>query len=292
MPMPAGWQRFIQEESMKEETSCERAGCRRRVKTVLAVVLACLCAAGCSRGPTDEELRSKIAAALGNDTRLQVAVKDGEIIITGTVPDNTTRLQVFKKAAETAGGKKVTERIHVPPPPRVYTLPAGTTVRLVMLDGVDSSIHRPGQTFRAALVSALVSGDTVVVPEKTEVVVMLQQVQQSGKLTGQSQLELAMKSVAYLGTTYELKSSSVTAAGESRGTQSAKRIGIATGVGAVAGALLGKGKGALIGAGVGAAGSTAYQLATSGPSVRVPAQAKLDFTLQDAVTFTLPPKEK
>ena len=51
-------------------------------------------------------------------------------------------------------------------------------------------------------------------------------------------------------------------------------------------------KTSLIGAGIGAAGSTAYQLATKGPSVRIPAQTKLDFKLRDAVTITLPPKEQ
>lgn len=282
---------------MGTSTVCSRARIRARHRWMagmsLTALLVCLCAAACSRGPSDEELRTKIMAALGNDTRLQVTVKDGELTITGTVPDNATRLQTFKAAAMTPGVKKINDRMQVPPPPpppRVYTLPAGTTVRVVMLDAVDSSVNRPGQTFRAALASALTSGDTVVVPEGTEVQVVLAEARQAGKMKGASQLELALYSVAYLGTTYELQSSTVTAEGASRGKQSAKRIGIATGAGAVAGALLGKGKGALIGAGVGAAGSTAYQLATKGPSVRVPAQAKLDFTLQDAVSFTLPPK--
>ena len=229
-------------------------------------------------------------AALGNDTALQVAVKDGDLTITGIAPDNATRLQVNKAAAAIPGVKKINDRIHVPPPPRVYTLPAGTTVRVVMLDAVDSSVNRVGQTFKASLAFPLTSGDTVVVPEGTGLLVMLTEARQAGKLTGSSQLEIALKSIAYLGTTYELRSSMVTAEGESRGKQSAKRIGITTGAGAVVGALVGKGKGALIGAGIGAAGSTVYQLATKGPSVRIPAQAKLDFTLQDAVTFTLPPK--
>lgn len=263
--------------------------CRRAAGGFIALLL-CLCAAACSRGPTDEELQDTVIATLGNDAQLQVAVTDGELTLAGTVPDDTTRLKAFKAAATTPGVKKVNDRMQVAPPPRVYALGAGTIVRVVMLDSVDSSSNRPGQTFRAALASPLTSGETVIVPAGTEIQVILNQAQQSGKLKGSSQLELALKSLEYLGTVYELKSSQVTAVGESRGKQSAKRIGIATGVGAVAGAVLGKGKGALIGAGVGAVGSTAYQLATKGPSVRVPAQAKLDFTLQEAVTFTLPPK--
>jgi hypothetical protein len=214
------------------------------------------------------------------------------LTIAGEVPSEAERLKAYKKAAETPGVKKVNDRIKVTPPPRIYTLPAGTTVRVVMLSGVDSSVNRVGETFPSKLVFALTSGDTVVIPEETEVVVMLAEAQQAGRIKGASQLEVTLKSVTYLGTTYELKSETVSAVGESRGKQSAKRIGIATGVGAAVGAVVGKGKGALIGAGIGAAGSTAYQLATKGPSVRIPAQTKLDFKLRDAVTITLPPKEQ
>ncbi len=268
------------------------------VRTAAAVLLLLLCAifTACSRGPSDEELQKNITAALDNDTQLKgqklnIAVKEGELTIAGEVPTEAERLKAYKKAAETPGVKKVNDRIKVTPPPRVYTLPAGTTVRVVMLSGVDSSVSRVGETFPSSLVFALTSGDTVIIPEGTEVVVMLSEAHQAGRLKGASQLEVTLKSVTYLGTTYELYSETVSAVGESRGNQSAKRIGIATGVGAAVGAVVGKGKGALIGAGIGAAGSTAYQLATKGPSVRIPAQTKLDFKLRDAVTITLPPKE-
>jgi hypothetical protein len=268
------------------------------VRTAAAVLLLLLCAffTACSRGPSDEELQKNIIAALDNDTQLKgqnlnIAVKEGELTIAGEVPTEAERLKAYKKAAETPGVKKVTDRIKVTPPPRVYTLPAGTTVRVVMLSGVDSSVNRVGETFPSSLVFALTSGDTVIIPEGTEVVVMLAEAQQAGRLKGASQLEVTLKSITYLGTTYEMSSETVAAVGESRGKQSAKRIGIATGVGAAVGAVVGKGKGALIGAGIGAAGSTAYQLVTKGPSVRIPAQTKLDFKLRDPVTITLPPKE-
>ena len=261
-----------------------------RVAAGILLLVQCVLLGACSRGPTDEELQGTVAVALGNDTQLQITAKDGELTIAGIVPDNATRLQANKVAAATPGVKKINDQIHVQPPPRIYTLPAGTTVRVVMLDAVDSSVNRVGQTFRAALAFALTSGDTVVVPEGVEVLVVLTEARQAGKLTGSSQLELDLKSIAYLGTTYELKSSTVTEAGVSRGEQSAKRIGIGAVAGAAVGALVGRGKGALIGAGVGAAGTTAYQLVTKGPSVRVPAQAKLDFKLEEPVTFTLPPQ--
>ena len=256
-----------------------------RAAAAILLLMQCIFLSACS--PTDEELQKTVMSALDNDTRLQVTAKDGDVTLTGIVPDNATRQQANKAAAATPGVKTINDQIQVPPP-RVYTLPAGTTVRVVMLDAVDSAVNRVGQTFTAVLAFALTSGDTVIVPKGAEVLVVLTEARQAGSLQGSSQLELALKSLTYRGTTYELYSSMVTAAGESRGAQSAQRIGIAAGVGAVIGAIIGRTKGALIGAGIGAAGSTAYQLSTRGPSVRVRAQTKLDFTLQDPVSFTLP----
>jgi hypothetical protein len=284
----------------KNPSSGKRKSLSVQAAAAVLLLLLCVIFAACSRGPSDEELQKKVAAALDNDTQLQgqkldIAVKEGELTIAGEVPTDAERLKAYKKAADTPGVKKVNDHMKLqppPPPPRVYTLHAGTTVRVVMLSGVDSSVNRVGQTFPSSLVFALTSGDTVIIPEGTEVLVMLAEAQQAGRLKGASQLEVTLKSITYLGTTYELKSETVSAVGESRGNQSAKRIGIATGVGAAVGAIAGKGKGALIGAGIGAAGSTAYQLATTGPSVRIPAQTKLDFKLRDAVTITLPPKEQ
>ncbi len=200
------------------------------VQTAAAALLLLLCVilTACSRGPSDEELQKNIAAALDNDTQLKgqklnIAVKEGELTIAGEVPTEAERLKAYKKAAETPGVKKVNDRIKVPsPPPRVYTLPAGTTVRVVMLSGVDSSVNRVGETFPSSLVFALTSGDTVIIPEGTEVVVMLAEAQQAGRLKGASQLEVTLKSITYLGTTYEMNSETVSAVGESRGKQSAK----------------------------------------------------------------------
>jgi hypothetical protein len=258
--------------------------CRTAVRAVAAIFLLAqfFFLSGCSSGPTDEELQNKVVTALGNDTRLQVTAKDGDVTITGIVPDNATRQQVNKTAAATQGVKNINDHIQVPPP-RVYTLPAGTMVCVVMLDSVDSSVNRVGQTFTGTLAFPLTSGDEVVVAEGTEVLVMLTQARQAGSQQGSSQLELALKSITYRGTTYELYSSMVTAEGESRGRHSAHRSG-------VVGTIIGKVKGVLIKVGIGTSDSSGHHLSTRGPSVRVPAQTELDFTLQDAVTFTLAPQ--
>jgi hypothetical protein len=56
-------------------------------------------------------------------------------------------------------------------------------------------------------------------------------------------------------------------------------------VGAIIGAVAGGGKGAAIGAGAGAGAGTVAQVATSGQKVKVPAETRLTFTLQNPIVF-------
>ncbi len=67
----------------------------------------------------------------------------------------------------------------------------------------------------------------------------------------------------------------------SRTNRSAKVIGGTAALGAIIGAIAGGGSGAAIGTLAGAGAGTAAQVATSGQKVKVPAEARLTFTLQN-----------
>ena len=60
-------------------------------------------------------------------------------------------------------------------------------------------------------------------------------------------------------------------------------IGGATAVGAILGGIFGGGKGAAIGAASGAGAGGAVQVLTKGQRVKIPAETRLSFTLQNAV---------
>jgi hypothetical protein len=55
--------------------------------------------------------------------------------------------------------------------------------------------------------------------------------------------------------------------------------------GAIIGAIAGGGKGAAVGAGAGAAAGTGVSAVTKGPTVKVPSETVLTFSLENAVTI-------
>jgi len=166
-------------------------------------------------------------------------------------------------------------------------VPAGTTVFVRMIDGVDSSQNRIGDTFRASLESALVVGDTVVAPKGADAYGKLTQAKAAGSVSGGAELTLELTGIRVGGRIVPLDSTDYDVAGKGRGTQSAQRIGGAAVIGTIIGAIAGGGKGAAIGAVAGAGTGTAVQVMTHGPQVRVPSETLLEFRLQQDVSAPL-----
>ena len=80
----------------------------------------------------------------------------------------------------------------VPKSGQSMIVPAGTTVFVRMIDGVDSSQNRIGDTFRASLESALVVGDTVVAPKGADAYGKLIQAKAAGSVSGGAELTLGL----------------------------------------------------------------------------------------------------
>jgi hypothetical protein len=98
-------------------------------------------------------------------------------------------------------------------------------------------------------------------------------------------LTLDLKTITVNGRTYDIATIGVPEASGSRGERSGKVIGGAAALGAIIGAAAGGGKGAAIGAGAGAGAGTAAELATSGQKVKLPAETRLTFTLQNPIAL-------
>jgi hypothetical protein len=178
-----------------------------------------------------------------------------------------------------------------PPQPVTVTIPDGSIVTVRTIDSIDSSVNRAGQLFRGSLDAPIVVGDQVVVPKGLNVYLKLTDASSAGKFKGRSELTVSLDSFTYQGKTYQVATSDVQEKGSSRGKRSAAVIGGGAALGALIGGLAGGGKGAAIGAGVGAGGGTAVQAMTHGEQVKIPAETRLDFTLQDPVTVTYLPKK-
>lgn len=167
--------------------------------------------------------------------------------------------------------------------PMGITIPVDTTIAIRMIDTVDSERARLGQTFRASLDEPIYVNGQEVVPRGSDVLTKLVEDQQSGKITGQAKLTLALSTITVGGRQIDVTSTDVSQTSSSRGTKSAGVIGGTAALGAIIGAIAGGGKGAAIGAGSGAAVGTGAEVMTAGQKVRIPSETRLTFRLQSPV---------
>jgi len=177
-----------------------------------------------------------------------------------------------------------------PPQPKQVEIPAGTTVTIRMIDGVDSSVNHPGEIFHASLDAPIVVGDEVVVPTGADVYVRLVSAASAGRYTGKSELSLELVKLEFQGRSYPMVSSTYDLAGSSRGANTAKKVGIGAIAGTLLGAIAGGGKGAAIGAAAGAGGGAVWNGVTHGQQVKIPSETKLDFQLDQPTTVTVLPR--
>ncbi|MBI1956154.1 MAG: hypothetical protein HYS38_07140 [Acidobacteria bacterium] len=163
------------------------------------------------------------------------------------------------------------------------TVPVATELVVRMIDPVDSSMHKTGQTFRASLDEPLVVNGRTIAPRGAEVTAKMTEVEQAGRMAGRSELTLVLLDITIDGRKREITTSSVSEAGASRGSQTAKRVGGLAAAGAVIGAIAGGGKGAAQGAAAGAGAGATIQVLTKGEKVQIPAESRLVFTLKNSL---------
>ena len=173
-----------------------------------------------------------------------------------------------------------------PPQPRHVEIPAGTSVIIRTIDPIDSEINHTGEIFHASLDAPLVVDGEVVVPSGSDVYIKLVQARSAGHMSGRSELALELVRLQFQGKSYTLASNEYQQVGTSRGKRTAATIGGGAAIGAAIGAIAGGGKGAAIGAGVGAASGTAVQAVTKGKQIRIPAETRLDFRLENPIEIS------
>ena len=173
-------------------------------------------------------------------------------------------------------------------PASSQTVPAGTFLRVRMIDGVDSDRNHVGDRFAASLDEDLLAGDVVVARKGTEVYGRLAEAKEAGRLAGTSQLKLELTEILINGVAQPIVTGEYQATGDSRTKDTARKAGGGAALGAIIGAIAGGGKGAAIGAGVGAGAGTAVQVMTHGDQVRVPSETLLEFRLEQPLTVRAP----
>jgi hypothetical protein len=286
---------------------------------LVSALLGCLLAGCGPKAASDQDLTTAIQAKLyANDaTRtvgIKVGVADGVVTLSGEVPTADVALQASNLANSTPGIKSVNNQLTVdnaaasvaavapsvppalappqnlaPPPPRheeMTRIPAGASVSVRMIDGIDTAHNHQGETFHASLAAPLTAGDRVVVPLGTPATVLLAEARGAGRVKGQSELELRLIGITYHGAEVSVSTSTYEAQGSRRGKQTAIRTGIGAAAGALIGGLAGGGRGAGIGAAAGGGAGVGFQLLTHGQQVKIPSETEIAFRL--AAPLTLP----
>ena len=169
-------------------------------------------------------------------------------------------------------------------PGNPITLPAGQSVLIRMIDGVDSKKNNVGDVFHASLETDLVLNGALVARRGADVYGKLAYAKEAGHFAGSAELELELSSMVVDGTSYPLVSDDYTLKGKGRGGDTAKKVGGGAVLGALIGGIAGGGAGAAIGAGVGSAAGAGVQVFTRGKEVKVPSETLLEFRLQQPAT--------
>jgi hypothetical protein len=175
----------------------------------------------------------------------------------------------------------VAEASHAPR--TAVDLPQGTNLVVRLIDGVDSEVARPGQTFSGSMDEPVMINGETVIPRGADVTLKLVDAKESGKLTGRAELTLDLQSVRVDGRMVDLNTQTVSRVSDSRGARTAKVAGGTAAVGAIIGAIAGGGKGAAVGAAAGGAAGAGAEIITKGQRVKIPSETRLTFVLDTPV---------
>lgn len=165
------------------------------------------------------------------------------------------------------------------------TIPANTNISVRLINPIDSSQAKEGDTFAASVAEPIVVGDRTVIDRGADARVRLVDLQKSGKIKGRTELAVVLDSVVVRGVSTRIETGEVTKTSGSQGKNTAVKTGVGAGVGAAIGAIAGGGKGAAIGAAVGGAAGAASQIFTKGQRVNIPSETVLEFSTTRAVTL-------
>ncbi len=171
----------------------------------------------------------------------------------------------------------------IKPQPKMV-VPAGTKLRVALLQAVSSDKSRPGDQFLASLTEPIIVDGKTVVPKGTKVRGRVVDAKPSGRVKGRASLELTLTEIVRdEGKSISISTKPYTAVAESTKKRDAAVIGGGAGLGAAIGAIAGGGKGAAIGAAVGGGAGTGTVLATKGKEIHFGAEHPLSFALANSI---------
>ena len=167
--------------------------------------------------------------------------------------------------------------------PAPVTVPAGTVLTVFLTQAIDVDATKAGMTFKSLLDDPVMIGGKVVVPRNAAIMVQVAMVEQAGRFKGADKISLKATTLSFGGHKYDIVTTPVEQKGKGEGKKTTRKVAGGAGLGAIIGGIAGGGSGAAIGAAAGA-GAGAIVSASGTEHLNLPAETRLQFTLNAAVT--------
>jgi hypothetical protein len=162
-------------------------------------------------------------------------------------------------------------------------IPAGTLLKVSLIDALNTDTNSAGDRFLASLAESVVIDGTTVLQKGTKVRGYVIEVEGSGRVKGLASIRLALSDIMQGNKMVAIATDTFAATADSAQTRDAGIIAGGAGVGAVIGAIAGGKKGAAIGAVTGGGAGTGVVLGTKGKEIHYGPETRLDFTLANSV---------
>jgi hypothetical protein len=250
---------------------------------------------GCSKHPSDDTITKDIQNQLAanpetKDSNISVTSKDGKVTLTGTASSPAAAQKLEQIVRQEPGVSGVDNQAAVPPPPPPpppIVVPAGTDLVVSLGQALGSKLSQTGQSFIATTAQPVTIDGQLAIPKGSTVNGTVVTAKEKGKIKGEGQLSLTLRSVTINGQNYPIKTETLDSTVKGKGKRTAVTTGGGAAGGALIGGLAGGGKGAGIGALVGAGAGFVGGAFTGNKQIELPAESTLTFSL--SAPLTLPP---
>jgi hypothetical protein len=177
---------------------------------------------------------------------------------------------------------KVAAPVDKPAAVRMFEIPQGTAVTVLLTDPISTGKNKAGDAFKGTIADPIVVNGETVVERGAAVQGRVVDAEGAGRVKGTANIRLALTSIVAVGKSYPIVTRPYIAEAEPTKGRDAGVIAGGGGIGAAIGALTGGKQGAVKGAVIGGAAGTGAVLATKGKEVEFDAETKLKFALDQA----------
>jgi type IV secretory pathway VirB10-like protein len=169
------------------------------------------------------------------------------------------------------------------PGPRREEIPAGTSLTLVLENGLSTVDSREGQAVTARVERAVSEDGRVVLPGGSVLRGRVSEVDPSGRVSGRAHLAVKWDTITVRGVSRRIETSDVAMTADDNHGRDAKIIGGSTAAGAIIGGIVNGGRGAKKGAIIGAGAGTGAVLINKGSEVEMASGSRWTVRVKETV---------